>query len=142
MQTVAFLRRNLQISQQHIKSNAYAKLVRPQLEYAALVCYPYTKQKQHQLEMVQSRAARYVCNNYNPEASVTEMLNQLGWRSLLQRRADIRLTYLYKTKTRCYESRHRPQTIEQSLSSLSPNGLSWSLQNPNNTYAKVISRTQ
>ena len=59
---------------------------------------PYTKGKQKQLEMVQRRAARYVCNNYSYEpGSVTAMLNQLGWRSLEQRRADIRLTFLYKS---------------------------------------------
>ena len=94
--SLAFLRRNLQISQQHIKTNAYTTLVRPQLEYAAAVWDPYTQQKQKQLEMVQRRAARYVCNTYDPEASVTEMIQQLGWRSL-QQRADIRLIYLYKS---------------------------------------------
>ena len=50
--------------------------------------------------MVQRRAARYVCNNYirdaSAAASVTTMLHQLGWRSLLQRRADIRLVFRYK----------------------------------------------
>ena len=95
--SLAFLRRNLQISQTHIKANAYKTLLRPQLEYAASVWDPYTKEKQKQLEMVQRRAARYVCNNYNYEASVTEMISQLGWRSLQQRRADIRLTFLYKS---------------------------------------------
>ena len=95
--SLAFLRRNLQISQKHIKANAYTTLVRPQLEYAASVWDPYTKEKQKQLEMVQRRAARYVFNNYSYESSVTPMLNQLGWRSLLQRRADIRLAFLYKS---------------------------------------------
>ena len=94
--SLAFLRRNLQISQQHIKSNAYTTLVRPQLEYAASVWDPYTKEKVDQLEMVQRRAARYVVNNYSREASVTSMLQQLGWRSLEQRRADIRLVFFYK----------------------------------------------
>ncbi len=95
--SLAFLRRNLQISQQHIKSNAYTTLVRPQLEYGAAIWDPYTKLKQNQLEMVQRRAARYVCNDYSRHSSVTHMLQQLGWRSLLQRRADIRLTFLYKS---------------------------------------------
>ena len=94
--SLAFLRRNLQISQSHIKSQAYTTLVRPQLEYAAAVWDPYTKEKQEQLEMVQRRAARYVCNNYSREASVTEMLQGLRWRSLLQRRTDIRLVLFYK----------------------------------------------
>jgi len=94
--SIAFLRRNLQISQRHIKANAYTTLVRPQVEYAAVVWDPYTQENQKKIEMVQRRAARYVCNTYSREASVTTMLQELGWRSLLQRRADIRLVFLYK----------------------------------------------
>ena len=58
---------------------------------------PYIKEN-IQIEMVQ-RVARYVCKNYaREEGCVTEMLQQLGWRSLLQRRVDIRLqlVFLYK----------------------------------------------
>ena len=74
------------ISQQHIKANAYTKLVRPQVEYAAVVCDPYTQENQHKIEMVQrSAAAWYVCNNYTRDVSVITMLHQPGWRSLLQR---------------------------------------------------------
>ena len=66
--------------------------------------------------MVQRRAARYVCNNYCRKASVTEMLETLGWRTLLQRRADIRLVTFYKsvhglvamTITRNLERQSRP----------------------------------
>ena len=94
--SLAFLRRNLQISQHHIKERAYTTLVRPQLEYAASVWDPYTKQKQKQIEMVQRRAARFVYRNYSREASVTAMIEKLKWRSLMQRRADIRLIMLYK----------------------------------------------
>ena len=46
--------------------------------------------------MVQRRAARFACDNYKREASVTTMLDELGWRSLNQRRADQRLIMLYK----------------------------------------------
>ena len=48
------------------------------------------------MEMVQRRAARFACNNYRCEASVTTMLDEPGWCSLKQRRADQRLTMLYK----------------------------------------------
>ena len=95
--SLAFLRRNLQISQRHIKTNAYTTLVRPQLEYAAAVWDPYTTEKINQLEMVQRRAARYVHNDYSHKSSVTDMLDELGWRSLELRRADIRLVFLYKS---------------------------------------------
>jgi hypothetical protein len=45
--------------------------------------------------MVQRLAARFVCHNYSRKGSVTEMLETLRWRSLLQRRADIRLVTFY-----------------------------------------------
>ena len=52
---------------------------------------------QSKIEMVQRLAARYVCNNYNREASVTTMIKYLHWCSLQQRRPDIRLGMFYKT---------------------------------------------
>ena len=94
--SLGFLRRNLQISQTHIKASAYTALVRPQLEYAAAVWDPHTKENQNKIEMVQRRAARFACKNYDMKASVTTMLQNLGWRSLLQRRADLRLVLFYK----------------------------------------------
>lgn len=94
--SIGFLRRNLQIHQKHIKSNAYKTLVRPQIEYASTVWDPFTQENQNKIEMVQRRAARFVCNNYSREASVTAMLDELGWCSLKQRRTDQRLIMLYK----------------------------------------------
>ena len=46
--------------------------------------------------MGQRRTARFACNNYRRGAGVTNMLDELGWRSLKQRRADQRLIMLYK----------------------------------------------
>lgn len=94
--SIGFLRRNLQITQKHIKANAYKSLVRPQVEYASIIWDPFTQANQNKIEMVQRRAARYVNNNYNREASVTAMIAHLGWRSLHQRRADSRLIMMYK----------------------------------------------
>ena len=63
-----------------------------------MVWDPYTKEKTRQIEQVQRRAARYVCNDYcsREEGCVSAMIDQLGWRSLEQRRADIRLVFFYK----------------------------------------------
>ena len=55
--SIAFLRRNRQISQHHIKTNAYFTLVRPQVEYAAIVWDPNTNKNMQKIEMVQRRAA-------------------------------------------------------------------------------------
>ena len=95
--SLGFLQRNLRIDQEKLKTSAYFTLVRPQLEYATAVWDPYTQTYKNKIEMVQRRAARYVCNNYNREASVSTMIKHLHWRSLQQRRTNIRLVVFYKT---------------------------------------------
>ena len=46
--------------------------------------------------MVQRRAARWTLKRYHNTSSVLNMLQDLGWRSLEQRRADARLFLFYK----------------------------------------------
>ena len=48
------------------------------------------------IEMIQRRAARYVTNRYERYASVTEMLKELQWDSLEERRRRQRLVMFYK----------------------------------------------
>ena len=48
------------------------------------------------LEMIERRAARYVLDRYHYSASVTEMLNELGWKSLEERSKHMRLTIMYR----------------------------------------------
>ena len=79
-----------------IERNAYKTLVRPLVEYASSVLSSYTKSNVDKLEMIQRRAARWTSNNYSPYASVTKMLQSLGWRSLEQRRSDSQLCLFYK----------------------------------------------
>ena len=50
----------------------------------------------HQIETVQRRAARYVMNNFNSYASVSEMIATLGWPTLEQRRKTLRTIMMYK----------------------------------------------
>ena len=71
-------------------------LVRPLVEYASPVWSPNTDDSICKIEMVQRRAARWTLDNYFRQASVTEMLAQLGWRSLEQKRNDSRLCLFYK----------------------------------------------
>ena len=54
------------------------------------------KKKTLQVKKVQHRAARWVSCNYVRLASVTDIIETLGWRSLAQRRADARLCLFYK----------------------------------------------
>ena len=94
--TLGFLKRNVNINSVKIKSNAYKTLIRPTLEYACPVWDPYTKSDIQRLEMVQRRSARYVCNSYQRRASVSEMIQRIGWPSLATRREQARLALMYK----------------------------------------------
>ena len=71
-------------------------LVRPILEYASVVWDPCTHTHKHRLEMVQRRAARFCSDDFKKYSSVREMLNNLDWETLEQRRKNDRLTMLYK----------------------------------------------
>ena len=94
--TLGFVKRNVLTKNKDIKTMAYNSLVRPQLEYASAVWSPYTTENKSKIEKVQRRAARWVSNDYSTYSSVTDMLSNLGWRSLENRRIDARLTMFYK----------------------------------------------
>jgi ribonuclease P/MRP protein subunit RPP40 len=94
--TLGFLKRNIRTSSKTSKERVYRALVRPTLEYACAVWDPYQMNHISQLERVQRRAARYVCNRYHNTSSVTGMLSGLGWESLQERRSKFRLVMLYK----------------------------------------------
>jgi hypothetical protein len=94
--TLGFLRRNLQIGSRDIKTRAYQTLVRPTLEYSCSVWDPYERTYINKIEMVQRRAARFVTGKYDRRASVTLMLEELGWTSLEERRRQQRLAMLFK----------------------------------------------
>ena len=96
--TMRLLQRNMRISSTQIKTRAYNTYVRPQLEYAATIWDPHTKQNIKKLEQVQRTAARWTLGRYRNTSSVSDMLNELGWRSLEQRRADARLIMMYKLR--------------------------------------------
>ena len=76
--SLGLLRRNLKISSQAVKTQAYQSLVRPHLEYAATVWSPHTSDNIKKVEMVQRRSARYVCNRWHNTSSVSEMVGHLG----------------------------------------------------------------
>ena len=95
-QTLGFLKRNIKVHNQDLKSTAYKTLVRPQLEYALTVWSPHTATNIAKVEAVQHRAARWATRDYQRTSSVTQMLKELNWRTLEQRRIDSRLILMYK----------------------------------------------
>lgn len=94
--TRAFLQRNLQSAPRYTKENCYQALVRPILEYASSVWDPWTKANIDKIETVQRRSARMVNNNFNKYASVTQMLQELKWPSLRERRARAKAVIMYR----------------------------------------------
>ena len=86
--TLGFVRRNIRTKMSGVREAAYTTLVRPQLEYAAAIWDPNRDDKIKQIEKVQRRAARWTTCNFGRTASVTDMIETLGWRTLEQRRAD------------------------------------------------------
>ena len=94
--TLGFLKRNLNINSTSVKEQAYKSLIRPSLEYACSVWDPYFTEDILKLEMIQRRAARYVTGRHCNTSSVSNMLDQLQWRTLQDRRTNSRLTMFYK----------------------------------------------
>ena len=94
--TLGFVKRNVQTKNKDIRILAYNSLVRPRVEYGTAVWSPYTNENKDKIEMIQRRAVRWVSNDYSTYSSVTEMMSNLGWRSLENRRYDARLLMFYK----------------------------------------------
>ena len=95
--TLGFVRRNIQTASLNTKVMAYQTLVRPQLEYCAVVWNPTENATLiKDIESVQRRAARYVFNDFYSHNSVSDMITKLKWDLLRERRKFMRLVMLYK----------------------------------------------
>ena len=57
---------------------------------------PYIEKDIKAVESVQSRSARFDCKDNDWHHSVTQMLQQLGWTALEQRRTEPSVGFLYK----------------------------------------------
>ena len=82
----------------------YCSKIQPVLEYASPCWHPgLTIEQTDDIEAIQRRAARFVNNNYDYRASVTDMINNLNWESLEIRRQKARLSMLYKIQNNLVE---------------------------------------
>jgi hypothetical protein len=96
--TLGFIRRNLRECTKQVRETSYLTILRPTLEYAAMVWDPTTQTLIQTLENVQRRAARFVINDYTSRTPgcMTSMLTSLEWQILEQRRRISRLVMMYK----------------------------------------------
>ena len=79
------------------------------MEYGATVWDPYHKYNSDKVERVQRQAARFVKSRYTRYSCVSDMLGELGWPPLSERRQEARLilftkllTVLYKCPSKTY----------------------------------------
>ena len=93
---LGLLRRNLYGCSPFVKETAFS-LVRPRLEYCSSIWDPYHQEYKNKLESVQRRAARYVCRDIRRQSHVFDMLRDLNWKTLKDRRKISRLILLYKS---------------------------------------------
>ena len=94
-QRLGFIRRNLRGSPYAYRSMAYKSLVRSQLEYCSTIWDTSKKEDILNLERVQRKSARWAKGKYG-ECSVTQLLKDLEWDDLSDRRKDSRLLLFYK----------------------------------------------
>ena len=93
---LGFLKRNVKVKDCSLKEKAYKAIVRPTWEYCSSVWDPQHMTQAATIEKVQRRAARWVTGRFHNTLSVTDMLSDLKWRDLDQRRADNSLCMAYK----------------------------------------------
>ena len=96
--TLGFLQRNLKRCPPACKQQACTSLVRPILEYGAVVWDPYLEKNIDSMEKIQRIAARFITGNFrsNSPGSVTRLLERTGLPPLHLRRQHLRLTLFYR----------------------------------------------
>ena len=102
-QRLRFIGRTLRRCNSSTKETAYITLVRPLLEYCCPLWDPHQVGLTEDIEKVQRRAARFVLSRYGGE-SVTEMLHELGWKSLKERRYSLRRDLFAKFQSPTFSS--------------------------------------
>ena len=71
-------------------------MVKPVLEYAAVIWSPHTQRDINMIERSQRQAAIFVMNNFSSYASVTQALTSLNWPTLAQYRQKERAIMMLK----------------------------------------------
>ena len=97
---LGFLRRNLRGAPKRSKVSAYFTMVRSGMEYAAAIWDPFFGVDHDTLEKVQRRAARWVTSQYSNEVNCNNLLQNLEWASLKDRRRQLKLCLFHNIHTK------------------------------------------
>jgi hypothetical protein len=79
-----------------VKELCYKTYIRPVLEYACPAWQPALESDKYLLERVQRRAARFICNNYEYNSSVTQMLQHLKLDTIELRHTFLSQVYFFQ----------------------------------------------
>ena len=94
-QRLGFLKRNLRGAPYKCREMAYVTLILSQMEYCSTIWDPSLKKNCDALEKIQRKAARWATGQYG-SCSVTQILRDLKWEPLADRRRAQRLALFYK----------------------------------------------
>ena len=100
--TLGFLHRIMAFAPRETKAAAYKTLVRPKLEYAAPVWMFHHQKEIARIEKVQRTAARWTFGRWHNQSHVGEMLDELQWPTLQEKRQQAYLALFYKIHNSYY----------------------------------------
>lgn len=89
------LRQKLKHAPAETRLIAYTSLVRPKLEYAAIIWDRYTKTNIDALERIQRKAIRFIFSKYHPSDSPSDLMTVHNIQPLQLRRKIHRLKFLF-----------------------------------------------
>ena len=92
---LGLLRRNLYSCSPFVNETAYMSQVRPRLVYCSSNWDPYHQEYKNKHESAQRRAARFLCKDLRCQSHVSDMLRDLNWKTLEDRRKISRITLLH-----------------------------------------------
>lgn len=95
LKKLGYLRRTLPNSPKDTKLLLYKSLIRPVLDYAAVVWNPYKQFEINMLEAVQKKAVRFICHRYDRDFSPSSTLLSLNLTTLSVRRHTESLKFLH-----------------------------------------------
>lgn len=94
-QMLAFVSRNLKGTNRQAKEIATNLLVIPHLTYASAVWDPHTATQKSMLERIQRKSARTIFSAWDRHRCVRELMDNLGWINLEEKRREHRLKLFY-----------------------------------------------